>query len=82
MTAHDLYEDNKRALAKTITFRALTVVTDLIVVFALTRRYDLTLGIVLISNIIRTITYFFHERVWNRHEWGRRVHHRPTAPPA
>jgi uncharacterized membrane protein len=71
MTTHDLYENNKRALAKTITFRVLTIVTDLIVVFALTRQYDVTLGIVVISNLIRTVTYFFHERVWARKEWGK-----------
>lgn len=60
-----------RSLLKTVTFRVLVVLLDAIIVFAFTRRYDLTLGFVVLSNVPRTVLYFLHERLWARTEWGR-----------
>lgn len=64
-------EQIKRSLLKTITFRLLIVITDAIIVYIITRSIDLTIGIVLLSNILRTILFFFHERLWDSLSWGR-----------
>ena len=60
-----------RSVAKAVTFRLLIILADSIVIFALTHRYDITLWVVIISNISSTILYFLHERVWNGIHWGK-----------
>ena len=65
------HEIISRSLFKALTFRAVIIVADSVVIFALTRRYDITLSIVIISNISSTFLYFIHERVWNRIRWGK-----------
>ena len=60
-----------RSLTKAITFRILILISDGIIIFAVTRRYDITLGVMLFSNIASTVLYFFHERAWNNIHWGK-----------
>lgn len=64
-------EKNTRSLVKAITFRAAIMVADFIVVFAITRRYDITIGVMLATNFLSTIIYYGHERVWNGIRWGK-----------
>jgi uncharacterized membrane protein len=47
------------------------MVFDFIIIFVITRRYDFAFGIMLASNIGSAILYYFHERAWNKIEWGR-----------
>lgn len=56
---------NKRSLIKAITFRLLIIISDSFVIFFITHRVDVTLGIIFFSNIVSTILYFIHERIWN-----------------
>lgn len=70
-----LFEHIKRSLVKAVTYRTIILIADGFIIFALTHRYDLALGVVLISNVSSTILYFVHERIWNHIEWGR-IHHR------
>jgi uncharacterized membrane protein len=65
------FEDYKRSIIKSITFRALILISDGIIVFAITHRYDLTAGVIVFSNISSTILYFIHERFWNHVHWGK-----------
>ena len=67
------YEHFHRSIIKAITFRLVILVSDGIIIFLITRRYDLTLGVVLFSNISSTIIYILHERFWNEVHWGK--HH-------
>jgi uncharacterized membrane protein len=55
----------KRSLIKAVTFRVLIIFFDAFVIFFITRRFGITLGIIFFSNIVSTILYFVHERVWN-----------------
>lgn len=55
----------KRSLYKSITFRILIIVMDIVVIYLLTRRIDTTIGITVISNVTSTLLYFIHERIWN-----------------
>lgn len=61
----------KRSVVKAITFRLVVLVSDVIIVFAITHRYDFTVGVIVFSNIASTLLYLFHERVWNGVAWGR-----------
>lgn len=65
-------EKINRSLVKAVTFRILIIVSDMVIIFAITHRYDLTLGVIFFSNIASTLLYFFHERLWNKINWGRR----------
>jgi uncharacterized membrane protein len=69
--AGKFFETKKRSLAKAITFRVLIVLADLVVVFVITRRLDITLGVVILRNIVGMILYFWHERIWNVVKWGK-----------
>jgi len=66
------HEHTLRSLVKAITFRILIVISDSIIIFAITRRYDVTIGVILFSNIASTVLFFIHERIWNRVRWGKK----------
>ncbi|OGG20232.1 hypothetical protein A3D03_03320 [Candidatus Gottesmanbacteria bacterium RIFCSPHIGHO2_02_FULL_40_13] len=68
------YELFHRSIVKAITFRLMILIADGIIIYLITRRYDLTLGVVLFSNISSTIIYIIHERIWNEVHWGK--HHK------
>ncbi len=65
------HEKHSRSLVKALTYRALITLTDGIIIYAVTRRTDITLGFAIASNLINTILYFFHERAWNKVHWGK-----------
>lgn len=59
------YVSKKRSLIKAITFRLIIIIADIFVVYIITHRVDVTLGVIFFSNITSTILYFLHERIWN-----------------
>lgn len=65
-------ETKWRSLTKSVTFRALVIVSDLVLVYVLTNRADVTIAVTVLTNVASTILYFAHERVWNSLSWGRR----------
>ena len=65
------YAKTKRSLMKAITFRVLILLSDAIVIFVITRRVDITLGLVIATNLVSTTLYFIHERIWDKIRWGR-----------
>jgi uncharacterized membrane protein len=75
------YVQTKRSLTKAITFRALVLCSDAIVIFLITHRWDTTLGLVVLTNLASTTLYFIHERVWSRIQWGRTVEDAPASIP-
>jgi adenylylsulfate kinase len=66
----DVHRTTKRSLVKAVTYRAVIIVLDLSVIYLLTRRLDIALGFMVISNIYTTAAYFVHERIWNKIRWG------------
>ena len=67
------YEHNKRSITKALTFRGVILVSDGIIIFLITHRYDVTLAMMLFFGVTHTIFYFFHERVWNKIHWGKNM---------
>lgn len=72
------YEHHGRSLLKAITFRCIILISDGIIVFTITHRYDTTVWVIVVSNIASTIFYFLHERAWNNIHWGKS--HRKNHP--
>lgn len=64
-------EKNTRSVLKAVTFRIAIIISDSVIIYALTRRFDVTLGVIAFSNLSSTILYFLHERVWNHISWGK-----------
>ena len=62
----EVHRTTKRSLVKAVTYRAVIVVLDISVIYLLTRRVDVALGFMIISNIYTTGAYFVHERIWNK----------------
>jgi len=60
----------KRSLVKALTYRVVIVCLDFLVVYVLTRKADVAVGFMIISNIYTSVGYFVHERVWARIKWG------------
>lgn len=56
----------KRSFAKSITFRFIILVADFIVIYLITHRIDVTVGVTLYTNISSTLIYYLHERFWNK----------------
>lgn len=66
------HERHGRSVAKAISYRVVSIIVDLTLVFALTKKVELTLGIVILSNTASVFIYYFHERVWDKIHLGRR----------
>jgi uncharacterized membrane protein len=60
----------KRSLVKAVTYRVIIVCLDFLVVYILTKKTEVALGFMIISNIYTSVGYFVHERIWARIRWG------------
>ncbi len=63
-------ESAKRSLVKAITYRIIIMILDFTVIYLLTKKAEIAVGFMIISNIYTTVAYFLHERLWNRIRWG------------
>lgn len=59
-----------RALVKTLLYRALMIVITVVVAYAVTKDTAAALSIGLVSNAVKTGTYYGYERLWDRIAWG------------
>lgn len=64
-------ESSGRSVIKAVTFRIVILISDSIIVYAITHRVDVTLSVMIFSNLSSTILYFLHERAWNPVSWGK-----------
>ncbi len=70
--AHHYSENWKRSLLKTATYRIVILALDFIVIYAITGRYDIAFGFMIVSNFYTSVAYYLHERVWNKISWGKK----------
>ena len=68
MAFHELHH---RSLIKTITYRALIILSNGGIVYLYTGEIRTTLDVMGISSLVSTLIYFFHERAWNGIHWGK-----------
>ena len=60
----------QRSVVKALSYRVLIVSLDFTVIYLMTRRTDVAVGFMIVSNIYTTVGYFLHERLWARIRWG------------
>ncbi|MFZ0735811.1 MAG: DUF2061 domain-containing protein [Candidatus Acidiferrales bacterium] len=60
----------KRSAVKAITYRAIIVCLDFLVIYLLTGKVMTAAAFMIVSNIYTTVGYFLHERLWAGIKWG------------
>jgi len=70
-TNHHPGESLRRSIVKTITYRFVIIILDFTVIYLFTRRIEVALGFMILSNVYTTLAYFFHERIWDKIKWGK-----------
>jgi uncharacterized membrane protein len=65
------HELHRRSLAKSISYRLLSIIADTIVAYLFTKDAGKTIGIVLLVNAYSTFLYYGHERIWSFIRWGK-----------
>lgn len=65
------FERASRSVIKSISFRIIVIIADTVIIFSLTHKVELAIGIIIASNLASTILYYLHERLWNRIHWGK-----------
>ena len=65
-------ETTARSVAKTLSWRVCGSTATFAISYAILGDFALSGTIAIIQLTFNTVLYFFHERVWNWIEWGRR----------
>jgi uncharacterized membrane protein len=61
-----------RSFTKSATYRVFGTLTSWAVVYAITGKGSLATLIAFWETIVKVAVYYWHERVWNKIQWGRR----------
>lgn len=64
------YQHLSRALAKTVCYRIFMVMITVSVAWIIVGDVSQTLNIGLITNLLKSGTYYAYERIWDRITWG------------
>ncbi len=65
-------ESHKRSILKAVTWRVLATLVTILVVYFVTKKVALALGVGFVDAAIKMFVYYAHERVWDRTRFGRR----------
>lgn len=63
-------EDNKRSLAKTVSWRGVAIAVTFIVIYFYTSELDSATFLTILLNSVKTVCFFVHERIWTEIKWG------------
>ena len=66
-------------MVKSVTFRIVVVVSDLVIIYLVTHRLETTIALTILTNLASTVLYYIHERSWNKIGWGKTEN--TTHPP-
>ncbi len=64
-------ENVKRSLLKTISWRIIGTLDTILISWAITGALSLAFSIGFVELVTKMVLYFFHERAWNKINWGR-----------
>jgi uncharacterized membrane protein len=71
MLKSKFYEKFPRSVAKVISWRILVTITNFVGGWLASGSWQVGLGVVSFALVVNSILYFFHERAWNRADWGK-----------
>ncbi len=61
----------KRTLAKTLSWRFLSLVITFVVTLIITGSAQFAISISALDTVIKLVIYYYHERTWTHLKWGR-----------
>jgi uncharacterized membrane protein len=64
-------ETLRRSIVKTVSYRILILILDFTSIYLFTGQVKVAVGFMVVSNVYTTLSYFFHERIWDRVRWGK-----------
>ena len=64
-------ENVKRSLLKTLSWRFIGTLDTILISWAITGALSLAFSIGFVELVTKMVLYFFHERAWNKINWGR-----------
>lgn len=67
-----LVERKRRSMTKAMSWRILATLTTMTIVYAFTRKFDLTLIVGGLDVVLKMTLYYYHERIWTKIEWGKK----------
>ncbi len=73
-------ETHKRSVAKAVSYRLMATLTTATVVFILTRKLTLAIGVGILDMLAKMGFFYIHERVWSKIKWGRTQHPLESLP--
>jgi uncharacterized membrane protein len=73
------YEKAMRSLGKVVTWRILVTITNFIGGYLASGSWKVGLGVVGFALVVNSILYYFHERIWNRIDAGKKIEEDKTA---
>jgi uncharacterized membrane protein len=66
-------EKAMRSLGKVVTWRILVTITNFIGGYLSSGSWKVGLGVAGFALVVNSVLYFFHERAWNRLDWGKAI---------
>ena len=57
-------ESVKRSIYKTLSWRVVATITTVIIVYAITGKASISIGVGLGDTVVKTVLYYLHERFW------------------
>jgi uncharacterized membrane protein len=63
-------DNKKRSVAKAFSWRILTTIATILIVYFVTKEWTISLTIGGLEVVVKLIIYYFHERIWNSIKWG------------
>ena len=64
-------DSRSRSIIKAITWRIFALLITIIVSFAILGSWSVSIAIGILSNLLKTLFYYIHERLWERTNWGK-----------
>jgi len=64
----------KRSICKSLSWRIFSFFLTIIIIFAYTKNIKQAIGVGAGIDILKMVLYYFHERLWNKVNYGR---HKP-----
>lgn len=65
-------ENKKRSILKAISWRAVATIDTIIIAYFITGTFEIALSIGAIEVVTKMVIYYFHERIWNKVNYGRK----------
>ena len=69
-----MIESHKRSVFKAVSYRLMGTFATMLIVFAFTRRFVLSLGVGIFELLAKIACFYIHERLWAKIKWGKLDH--------